>query len=127
MINIRAGKIRDCKDLLTVYQTTRRVYQTIPGSYTTVEDIIREHRTVDFKNWGWLVAEMDGNIVGEIVFRIEKNPTTVKVQLKAINKETKKNDNDKPIDSQGLNLYMVKIQVIHAKTPEIAIIDIYLL
>ena len=74
MVIIRKGKIRDCKDLLTVYQTTRWFYRTTPDGFRTVEQIKKEHKSVGFKNWGWLVAEIDGTVVGEIVFRIEKNP-----------------------------------------------------
>lgn len=76
MVIIRKGKIRDCKDLLTVYQTTRWFYRTIPDGFKTVEQIKKEHKSVGFKNWGWLVAEVDNTVVGEIVFRIEKNPTS---------------------------------------------------
>ena len=73
-MTIRKGKMRDCKDLLTVYQTTRWFYRTKENGFKTVEEIKVEHRGVGFKNWGWLVAEKNGVVVGEVVFRTEKNP-----------------------------------------------------
>ncbi|MHA1928229.1 MAG: GNAT family N-acetyltransferase [Candidatus Thorarchaeota archaeon] len=76
MIKIRLGTMRDCNDLLTVYQTTRWFHRPKKDGYTTVEQVKQEHREIGFKKWGWLVAEKDSSIVGEIVFRIEKNPTT---------------------------------------------------
>ncbi|MDF1539006.1 MAG: GNAT family N-acetyltransferase [Candidatus Thorarchaeota archaeon] len=74
MVTIRQGQIRDCKDLLTVYSTTRWFYRTRPEGFRTVEEVKDEHRGIGFKKWGWLVAEKDGAIVGEVVFRIEKSP-----------------------------------------------------
>jgi len=72
MFNIRAGQMDDCKDLLTVYRTTRW-----PGRrYATVEEVKDEHRGSLFRKWGWLVAETEGTVVGEITFRTEANPTT---------------------------------------------------
>lgn len=66
--------MRDCKDLLTVYQTTRWYYRAKDGGYQTVEEVKLEHRGIGFKNWGWLVAEEEGVVIGEIVFNLEKNP-----------------------------------------------------
>ena len=73
MVKIRAGTMKDCKDLLTVYQTTRWNHRTVPGGYKTVEQVKEEHKGVGFKKWGWLVAEKRGAAVGEIVFRTEKS------------------------------------------------------
>ncbi|MHA1903230.1 MAG: GNAT family N-acetyltransferase [Candidatus Thorarchaeota archaeon] len=73
MVKIRAGTMKDCKDLLTVYQTTRWNHRTVPGGYRTVEQVKEEHRGIGFKKWGWLIAEKKGAVVGEIVFRTEKN------------------------------------------------------
>ena len=81
MVIIRKGKIRDCKDLLTVYQTTRWFYRNTPDGFRTVEQIKKEHKSVGFKNWGWLVAEEKGKVVGEIVFRAEKNPIAGKIGI----------------------------------------------
>ncbi len=74
MVTIRKGKMQDCKNLLTVYETTRWYYRTKDGGYKTVEEVKDEHKGTGFKNWGWLVAEEDNSVIGEIVFRIEKNP-----------------------------------------------------
>ncbi len=74
MVTIRTGKMKDCSDLLEVYQGTRWFYRMREGGYTTTEQIKHEHRGVAFEKWGWLVAEQDAKVVGEIVFRIEKNP-----------------------------------------------------
>ncbi len=81
MVIIRKGRIRDCKDLLTVYQTTRWFYRTKEGGYQTVEEVKNEHKGICFRNWGWFVAEEEGSVVGEIVFRIEKNPVIGKVGI----------------------------------------------
>ncbi len=81
MVTIRQGKMRDCKDLLTVYQTTRWYYRTRENGFKTVEEIKDEHRGVGFKKWGWLVAEKDGVVVGEIVFRTEKNPIVGRIGI----------------------------------------------
>ncbi|MHA1907570.1 MAG: GNAT family N-acetyltransferase [Candidatus Thorarchaeota archaeon] len=81
MVTIRQGKMRDCKDLLTVYQTTRWYYRTRESGFKTVEEVKDEHRGVGFKNWGWLVAERNGVVVGEVVFRIEKNPNVGRIGL----------------------------------------------
>jgi len=67
---IRSGGMRDCKDILTIYQTTRWLQR----KYSTLEQVKAEHRVMGFSNWGWLVAEYQGQAVGEIVFRTEKNP-----------------------------------------------------
>ncbi len=74
MVTIRTGKMKDCSDLLEVYQGTRWFYRMRDGGYTTTEQIKEEHRGAAFARWGWLVAEQDDKVVGEIVFRIEKNP-----------------------------------------------------
>ncbi|TFG12723.1 GNAT family N-acetyltransferase [Candidatus Thorarchaeota archaeon] len=81
MVVIRTGKMKDCRDLLTVYQTTRWYHGVRPNGYKTVEQVKDEHRDVGFKRWGWLVAELDGKVVGEIVFRIEKNPSSGKLGI----------------------------------------------
>jgi GNAT superfamily N-acetyltransferase len=81
MVVIRTGKMNDCRDLLTVYQTTRWYHGVRPDGYKTVEQVKDEHRGIGFKRWGWLVAELDGTIVGEIVFRIEKNPSSGKLGI----------------------------------------------
>lgn len=81
MVEIRQGKLSDCKDLLTVYQTTRWYYLERENGYTTVEDVKAEHQLLGFKNWGWLVAEKDGIVIGEIVFRVEKNPVAGRIGI----------------------------------------------
>jgi len=68
--------MKDCKHLLTVYQGTHW-----DVGYTTVEQIKDIHRSTGFKNWGWLVAEMDGIVIGEIIFRIESNPISKKLGI----------------------------------------------
>jgi hypothetical protein len=74
MVMIRKGVMNDCNDLLEVYQGTRWFYRQIEGGYTTVEQVKTEHRGATFERWGWLVAEEKEKIVGEVVFRAEKNP-----------------------------------------------------
>ncbi len=74
MVTIRNGAMKDCSDLLEVYQGTRWFYRQRAGGYTTVEQVKDEHRGAVFERWGWLVAEQDGRVVGEVVFRAEKNP-----------------------------------------------------
>lgn len=74
MVIIRKGVMKDCNDLLEVYQGTRWFYRRRDGGYTTVEQVKDEHRGAAFVRWGWLVAEDDGRVVGEIVFQAEKNP-----------------------------------------------------
>lgn len=81
MVTIRTGKMKDCSDLLEVYQGTRWFYKVRDGGYTTTEQIKEEHRGASFNKWGWLVAELDGRVVGEIVFTIEKNPITGRVGI----------------------------------------------
>jgi len=81
MVTIRQGKMRDCKDILTIYQTTRRYYRTRQDGFKTVEEVKNEHHGVGFKNWGWLVAEMDGFVVGEIIFHVEKNPNVGRIGI----------------------------------------------
>ncbi len=76
MVIIRQGKMKDCTDLFEVYQGTRWFYRTREGGYTTVEQIKEEHRGASFSRWGWLVAEDKGRVIGEIVFRTEKNPVS---------------------------------------------------
>ncbi len=75
MVTIRQGVMKDCKDLLEVYQGTRWFHRVRNGGYTTLEQVKDEHRGAAFERWGWLVAEEMGKVVGEIVFRYEKNPT----------------------------------------------------
>ncbi len=81
MVTIRQGMMKDCTDLLEVYQGTRWFYRTREGGYTTVEQIKEEHRGAAFARWGWLVAEEKGRVVGEIVFRTEKNPIAGKIGI----------------------------------------------
>ncbi|MHA1613748.1 MAG: GNAT family N-acetyltransferase [Candidatus Thorarchaeota archaeon] len=81
MVTIRQGMMKDCTDLLEVYQGTRWFYRTKEGGYTTVEQIKDEHRGAAFARWGWLVAEEKGRVVGEIVFRTEKNPIAGKIGI----------------------------------------------
>ncbi len=81
MPTIRQGMMKDCTDLFEVYQGTRWFYRTREGGYTTVEQIKDEHRGAAFSRWGWLVAEEKGHVVGEIVFRIEKNPITGRIGI----------------------------------------------
>ncbi|MGY5857839.1 MAG: GNAT family N-acetyltransferase [Candidatus Thorarchaeota archaeon] len=81
MVLIRQGKMKDCTDLFEVYQGTRWFYRVKEGGYTTVEQIKEEHRGAAFSRWGWLVAEEKGRVVGEIVFRAEKNPIAGKIGI----------------------------------------------
>ena len=81
MVKIRQGKMKDCTDLFEVYQGTRWFYRTREGGYTTVEQIKEEHRGAAFSRWGWLVAEVKGRVVGEIVFRTEKNPIAGRIGI----------------------------------------------
>ncbi|MFW9834429.1 MAG: GNAT family N-acetyltransferase [Candidatus Thorarchaeota archaeon] len=81
MVTIRTGMMKDCTDLLEVYQGTRWFYRTINEGYTTVEQVKDEHRGPAFERWGWLVAEEKGKAIGEIVFRAEKNPVSGKVGI----------------------------------------------
>ncbi|MCK5389030.1 MAG: hypothetical protein KAJ36_00975 [Candidatus Thorarchaeota archaeon] len=81
MVTIRQGMMKDCTDLLEVYQGTRWFYRTKEGGYTTVEQIREEHQGAAFVRWGWLVAEEKGRVVGEIVFRTEKNPIVGKIGI----------------------------------------------
>ncbi len=68
---IRRGQISDCTDLLTVYQTTRP-RETVPK---TVEDVKRQHRSIMFCKWGWLVAIEGSHVIGEITFRPTESPS----------------------------------------------------
>jgi hypothetical protein len=81
MVTIRNGMMKDCTDLLEVYQGTRWFYRTKQGGYTTLEQVKDEHRGAAFERWGWLVAEEKGKVVGEIVFKAEKNPVSGKVGI----------------------------------------------
>ncbi len=76
MVTIRKGVMKDCKDLLTVYQGTHWA-----DGYKTVEQVKAVHRGVTFVKWGWLVAEMKGSIVGEAIFRVEKNPLAGRIGI----------------------------------------------
>ncbi len=80
-VTIRQGKIRDCADLFTVYQTTRWDCRNNNGGYRNVEEVKDDHRGSGFSNWGWLVAESDGVVIGEIVAAIERNPSIGKIGL----------------------------------------------
>ncbi|MHA2303344.1 MAG: GNAT family N-acetyltransferase, partial [Candidatus Thorarchaeota archaeon] len=76
MVKIRNGVMKDCKDLLEVYMGTRW-----SEGFTTVEQVKLEHRGVAFEKWGWLVAEIRGKVVGEILCRIEKNPVAGRIGI----------------------------------------------
>ncbi len=77
MVKIRKGRMRDCADILTIYQTTRWLQK----KYMTVEQVRQEHRGLFFRRWGWLVAEIDGQVVGEVTVRVERNPTSGKMGI----------------------------------------------
>ncbi len=81
MVTIRQGVMKDCKDLLEVYQGTRWFHRVRDGGYTTLEQVNDEHIGSAFERWGWLVAEEKGKVVGEIVFRYENNPVTGRVGI----------------------------------------------
>jgi hypothetical protein len=81
LVTIRTGKMKDCIDLLEVYQGTRWFYRSKDGGYTTVEQVKDEHRGPAFERWGWLVAEEKGKVIGEVIFRAEKNPVSGKVGI----------------------------------------------
>ena len=81
MVTIRQGMMKDCTDLLEVYQGTRWFYRKKDGGYTTVEQVKDEHKGAAFERWGWLVAEEKGKVIGEIVFRAERNPVSGKVGI----------------------------------------------
>ncbi|MFQ5833522.1 MAG: GNAT family N-acetyltransferase [Candidatus Thorarchaeota archaeon] len=68
--------MKDCKDLLEVYMGTRW-----SEGFTTVEQVKSEHRGVAFERWGWLVATFRGKVVGEILFRVERNPVAGKLGI----------------------------------------------
>jgi hypothetical protein len=76
MVKIRNGVMKDCKDLLEVYMGTRW-----SEGFTTVELVKLEHKGVAFEKWGWLVAEIRGKVVGEILCRIERNPVAGKIGI----------------------------------------------
>ncbi|MBD3407470.1 MAG: GNAT family N-acetyltransferase [Candidatus Lokiarchaeota archaeon] len=76
MLKIRNGRLEDCVDLLTVYMGTHW-----EKGLTTVEEVKDLHRGSNFFRWGWLVAEIDNRVVGEIIFRTERNPRTGKLGL----------------------------------------------
>ncbi|MHA2211309.1 MAG: GNAT family N-acetyltransferase [Candidatus Thorarchaeota archaeon] len=76
MVKIRTGIMKDCKDLLEVYMGTRW-----SEGFTTVEQVKLEHRGVAFEKWGWLVAEIRGKVVGEILCRTEKNPVAGRIGI----------------------------------------------
>lgn len=44
-----------------------------------VEEVKDDHRGSGFSNWGWLVAESNGVVIGEIVASIERNPSIGKI------------------------------------------------
>ncbi|MFW9768586.1 MAG: GNAT family N-acetyltransferase [Candidatus Thorarchaeota archaeon] len=81
MVTIRQGAMKDCKDLLEVYQGTRWFHRVRDGGYKTLEQVKDEHRGAAFERWGWLVAEERGRVVGEIVFRYERNPISGRVGI----------------------------------------------
>ncbi|MHA2601820.1 MAG: GNAT family N-acetyltransferase [Candidatus Thorarchaeota archaeon SMTZ1-83] len=76
MVKIRRGTMKDCKDLLEVYMGTRW-----SEGFSTVEQVKNEHRGVAFERWGWLVATFRGKVVGEILFRVERNPVAGKLGI----------------------------------------------
>jgi GNAT superfamily N-acetyltransferase len=76
MVKIRQGTMKDCKDLLEVYMGTRW-----SEGFTTVEQVKNEHRGVAFERWGWLVSTFRGKVVGEILFRVERNPVAGKLGI----------------------------------------------
>ncbi|MHA2433096.1 MAG: GNAT family N-acetyltransferase, partial [Candidatus Thorarchaeota archaeon] len=76
MVKIRRGTMKDCKDLLEVYMGTRWSERI-----STVEQVKNEHRGVAFEKWGWLVATFRGKVVGEILFRVERNPVAGKLGI----------------------------------------------
>ncbi len=76
MLTIRQGGMRDCKDLLDVYMGTHWT-----EDYTTVEQVKAAHRGIGFQKWGWLVAEVGGRVVGEVLFRIETNPIVGRIGI----------------------------------------------
>jgi GNAT superfamily N-acetyltransferase len=77
MVKIRKGRMRDCADILTVYQTTRWLQK----KYMTVEEVKEEHRGLFFRRWGWLVAEIDEKVVGETTVRLERNPVSGRIGI----------------------------------------------
>jgi len=68
--------MRDCKDLLDVYMNTRWTEK-----YATVEQVKAVHRGIGFQKWGWLVAEVKNRVVGEVLFRVEKNPVAGRIGI----------------------------------------------
>lgn len=49
--------------------------------FTTLEQVKLEHKGVAFEKWGWLVAEVRGKVVGEILCRIERNPVAGRIGI----------------------------------------------
>jgi len=49
--------------------------------YTTVEQVKAVHRGIGFQKWGWLVAEVKNRVVGEVLFRVEKNPAAGRIGI----------------------------------------------
>lgn len=76
MVKIRNGMMKDCKDLLEVYMGTRW-----SEGFNSVEQVKLEHRGVAFEKWGWLVAEIRGKVVGEILCRVERNPVAGRIGI----------------------------------------------
>ena len=76
MLTIRQGGMRDCKDLLDVYMSTHWTEK-----YTTVEQVKAAHRGIGFQKWGWLVVEVKDRVVGEVLFRVEKNPVAGRIGI----------------------------------------------
>lgn len=68
MVLIRRGVMKDCKDLLEVYQSSHSMDNII-----TVEQVKAIHRNPLIGRNGWLVAEFKGAVVGEITFRTENH------------------------------------------------------
>jgi len=76
MLTIRQGGMRDCKDLLDVYMSTHWTKK-----YTTIEQVKAAHRGIAFQKWGWLVVEVKDRVVGEVLFRVEKNPVVGRIGI----------------------------------------------
>jgi len=68
--------MRDCKDLLDMYMSTHWTEK-----HTTVEQVKAAHRGIGFQKWGWLVVEVKDRVVGEVLFRVEKNPVAGRIGI----------------------------------------------
>ncbi len=68
MVLIRRGVMKDCKDLLEVYQSSHSMEDIV-----NVEQVKAIHRNPLISRNGWLVAESKEMVIGEIIFRMENN------------------------------------------------------